>query len=110
MAEIEQGIENTEEDDSDVYANQTPASLQTAFILHQLTILRNKRCLLTYHKTRMEKINKIIIQIGPSSPFPDKESLCPSEIKYIANYENLLTDYSGTFDDLDLLTVKKRHF
>ena len=77
--------------------------LQTTGLALQLSIGRNKRCLLAYHQARLEVVEELHWQTG--NPVVEREfvqRLNEHEIDHYREYVELLSDTSKAFD-LDLL-------
>lgn len=83
-----------------------------ALLVNHLSMRRNKRCLLSYHKTRTEKLEEMcwsgadvaeIQQASQSSRSgSNTSSLSADEEAYINEYSNLLAQYKGLWTDIDL--------
>ncbi|KAL1306983.1 hypothetical protein AAFC00_005615 [Neodothiora populina] len=98
--------------------SQEPATACTLLVNH-LSMRRNKRCLLAYHRVRTEKLEEMcwngIDVVGselahqvlggqPSMAVPEanKSSLSPEEEEYVRMYGDLLAAYKGQWTDIDL--------
>ncbi|KAH7328664.1 hypothetical protein B0I35DRAFT_448270 [Stachybotrys elegans] len=92
-------------------------------LVNHLSMRRNKRCLLAYHRTRTEKLEELVwsgsdvmdlsdqqvrdgnAQAGrtvPSSGDAPTSSLSPQEEEYVRQYSDLLAAYKGQWTDVDL--------
>ncbi|KAF2722848.1 GINS complex, Psf1 component [Polychaeton citri CBS 116435] len=88
-------------------------------LVNHLSMRRNKRCLLSYHKTRTDKLEEMAwagIEGGPaftSTPSSQgqqtrgsggstAESLSAEEEQYMHAYGNLLAAFKGQWTDIDL--------
>lgn len=102
--------------------NQDPA-LATLLLANHICIRRNKRCLLAYHRVRIEKIEEmcwsgsdILEQVQAAKGDEDEgekgalgaaeggsfSSLSPEEEEYTRQYSDLLAAYKGQWTDIDL--------
>jgi len=59
-------------------------------------IERNKRCLLAYLHSRMEKIRGMRWQFGAILPDEIKQNLCEPELEFFSKYNRLLAGYMGS--------------
>jgi GINS complex subunit 1 len=91
-----------------------------ALLVSHLSIRRNKRCLLAYHRVRAEKLEQMcwdgkdaierqqqskqpITNLDPSSaPSTNESSLSPEEEEYFRQYNDMLAAYKGQWTDIDL--------
>lgn len=80
---------------------RTP-QLKTKARMHQLALRRDKRCLLAYHKHRMDKIKNLYWELG-KLPKDTAKICCPSELAFYEDYRNLVNSYNETFLDVDLM-------
>lgn len=92
-------------------------------LVNHLSMRRNKRCLLAYHRTRTDKLEELVWngsdiadlsgqQVreagagGGSLPVAAGEgstsSLSPQEEDYVRQYSDLLAAYKGQWTDIDL--------
>jgi GINS complex subunit 1 len=92
-------------------------------LVNHLSMRRNKRCLLAYHRTRTEKLEELVwsgsdvmdlsdqqvrdgnAQAGRSAPSTGDaptSSLSPQEEEYVRQYSDLLAAYKGQWTDVDL--------
>ena len=81
-----------------------------ALLVNHLSMRRNKRCLLAYHRTRTEKLEEMcwagvdvsaaISQPGTSTT--NTSSLSAEEEQYVHAYSDLLAAYKGQWTDIDL--------
>lgn len=103
----------------DPNANQGVAG---TLLTNHLSMRRNKRCLLAYHKTRTDKLEELVwrgadvvdlpgqqIREGPGGANPagpsadgSTSSLSPQEEDYVRQYGDLLAAYKGQWTDIDL--------
>lgn len=93
-----------------------------ALLVNHLSIRRNKRCLLAYHRVRADKLEQMCWdgedvleqqqlkqssanqnQGTSSAPSNDHESsLSPEEEEYLRQYNDMLAAYKGQWTDIDL--------
>lgn len=86
-------------------------------LVNHLSMRRNKRCLLAYHRTRTDKLEELVwngsdvvdlsgqqIREGAASSGGDgaTSSLSPQEEEYVRQYGDLLAAYKGQWTDIDL--------
>lgn len=73
--------------------------LRPSLLLQDAAIQRNKRCLLAYHRVRMDRVKEL--NYWQSQP-PIEKNMCPAEIDFLADYEMLIQKYQEkvgiTFD------------
>ncbi|TKA25768.1 DNA replication complex GINS protein PSF1 [Salinomyces thailandicus] len=87
-----------------------------ALLVNHLSMRRNKRCLLAYHRTRTDKLEEMCwsgadvadIQLSAMQTSRgggsggNTTSLSADEEAYIQSYSNLLAAYKGQWTDIDL--------
>lgn len=93
-------------------------------LVNHLSMRRNKRCLLAYHRTRTDRLEELVwkgydvvdlagqqVRDGPgaTSAAPgigssdgNTSSLSPQEEDYVRHYSDLLAAYKGQWTDIDL--------
>ncbi|KAI1811783.1 DNA replication complex GINS protein PSF1 [Poronia punctata] len=91
-------------------------------LVNHLSMRRNKRCLLAYHRTRTDRLEELVwrgydvvdlagqqVRDGPGSGGANiasgdgsKSSLSPQEDDYVRQYSDLLAAYKGQWTDVDL--------
>ncbi|CRK28951.1 hypothetical protein BN1708_015413 [Verticillium longisporum] len=106
-------------------------STACTLLVNHLSMRRNKRCLLAYHRTRSDKLEELVwkdadvldlsgqqVREGPaggsgggggggpgakvSSGDGSTSSLSPQEEEYVRSYGDLLAAYKGQWTDIDL--------
>ena len=92
-------------------------AIATTLLVDHLSIRRNKRCLLAYHRTRTDKLEELVwngsdvvdlsagqIKDGSAAGGNDSatSSLSPQEEEYVRQYGDLLAAYKGQWTDIDL--------
>lgn len=85
-------------------------------LVNHLSMRRNKRCLLAYHRTRTDKLEELVWngadvvdlsgqqvrnEAAPESSTVSS-SLSPQEEEYVRQYGDLLAAYKGQWTDIDL--------
>lgn len=91
-----------------------PATACTLLVNH-LSMRRNKRCLLAYHRVRAEKLEQMCWEgkdvleetynnhgNAPSTSTSSDSSLSPEEEEYFRQYNDMLSAYKGQWTDVDL--------
>lgn len=86
-----------------------------ALLVDHLSMRRNKRCLLAYHRARAEKLEEFCWQGrdvldeqmqqgggGAQSGGSHANSLSPEEMEYFRQYSDMLAAYKGQWIDIDL--------
>ena len=81
-----------------------------ALLVNHLSMRRNKRCLLAYHRTRTEKLEGMCwagVDVSaaisqPSTSVTNTSSLSAEEEQYVHAYSDLLAAYKGQWTDIDL--------
>jgi len=94
-------------------------------LVNHLSMRRNKRCLLAYHRTRTDKLEELVWNgadildlaaagqhstttaaaaggMADSSDVGASSSLSPQEEDYVRQYGDLLAAYKGQWTDIDL--------
>ncbi|KJZ73550.1 hypothetical protein HIM_07106 [Hirsutella minnesotensis 3608] len=89
-------------------------------LVNHLSMRRNKRCLLAYHRTRTDKLEELVwngcdvvdltgMQVresgggcAPAGGDASTSSLSPQEEEYVRQYGDLLAAYKGQWTDIDL--------
>jgi GINS complex subunit 1 len=87
-------------------------------LVNHLSMRRNKRCLLAYHRTRTDKLEELVWNgadpldlAGPQAGAANgaaaadagpSNSLSPQEEDYFRQYGDLLAAYKGQWTDIDL--------
>lgn len=90
-------------------------STACALLIDQLSMRRNKRCLLAYHRVRTDKFDRLVWQgvdlVGSDANPADRQtdglageenSLSPEEEEYVRLYGDLISAYKGQWTDIDL--------
>ncbi|CAM6047100.1 unnamed protein product [Sphagnum compactum] len=70
-------------------------------LIHHQSLLRNKRCLLSYLYNRAQRIQRLRWQLGAVLPEDVRDLLHPSEKEFLKRYSDILGSYM-TNVDLDL--------
>jgi GINS complex subunit 1 len=84
-------------------------------VVFETAIRRNRRCLLSYHQNRLDRIRRLRWEMGPVVPESLLPNLSPSELNFFNDYDKILTDYCGNFGErgidltADLFPQKEVH-
>lgn len=98
--------------------SQDPATA-CALLVNHLSMRRNKRCLLAYHRVRTDKLEEMCWngidvvaseqaqttatrESAANAPEANQSSLSPEEEEYVRLYGDLLAAYKGQWTDIDL--------
>ena len=91
-----------------------------AVLVNHLSMRRNKRCLLAYHRVRLDKLEEMcwngkdVLEeqqggrqdngesAGMASDTGYQSSLSPEEEEYVRKYGDMLAAYKGQWTDIDL--------
>jgi GINS complex subunit 1 len=101
------------------FSPSSDPSTACALLVNHLSIRRNKRCLLAYHRVRADKLEedcwagKDVLEVRhsqqtstnhelSSAPSTDESSLSPEEEEYFRQYGDMLAAYKGQWTDVDL--------
>lgn len=92
--------EEDNDDDEDATNNKPSMNARPSILLHNAAIQRQKRCLLTYHKHRMDRIqeNSTAAAVSDTTSFNNAH-----EADFAADYQALREAYATAVFDLDLL-------
>ncbi len=91
-------------------------------LVNHLSMRRNKRCLLAYHRTRTDKLEELVWNgsdivdlsgqqvreastpngVSPAGGDGSTSSLSPQEEEYVRQYSDLLAAFKGQWTDIDL--------
>jgi len=96
----------------------TEPATACALLVNHLSMRRNKRCLIAYHRVRAEKLEQmcwegkdVLEQQAPneqnaagidSAAAGNQSSLSPEEEEYFRQYNDMLAAYKGQWTDIDL--------
>jgi GINS complex subunit 1 len=83
-------VESTRELSPD---GKPPISVRPSILLQSAAIQRNKRCLLAYHQTRLDRIQQLYYW---QSQEASEESMCPPEIEFLRDYEKLVQSFQAS--------------
>ena len=82
--------------------NKLPMQFRPAMLLHEAAIRRNKRCLLAYHKYKMEKLKALRWDTSASLPEHVRSLLSEKEVHFYTEYDKLVTRYNSSLGTLEL--------
>lgn len=86
-------------------------AVATTLLVNHLSMRRNKRCLLAFHRVRTDKLEELVWKgadvvdlSGQQQTAADgpTSSLSPQEEEYVRQYGDLLAAYKGQWTDIDL--------
>lgn len=86
-------------------------AVATTLLVNHLSMRRNKRCLLAYHRVRTDKLEELVWNGADVVDLPGQQqaaadgptsSLSPQEEDYVRQYGDLLAAYKGQWTDIDL--------
>lgn len=101
-------------DGSQIKSSFNPAddpATACALLVSHLSMRRNKRCLMAYHKTRTDKLEEMcwqgldvsdLSQASTGTQSGHSSSLSAEEEQYVHQYSDLLAAYKGQWTDIDL--------
>ena len=80
-----------------------PIEMRPVMLLHEVSIKRNKRCLLAYHAHRMDKLRALRWETAGNLATPMKFVLSESEVDFFHEYDKLASRYAigGSMGGLD---------
>ncbi|OQO05139.1 hypothetical protein B0A48_08159 [Cryoendolithus antarcticus] len=86
-------------------------ALATTLMVNHVTLRRNKRCLLVYHRTRIAHLEKTLwsglpltqSSSTPSNPSSQESNLTPSESLLASFLSSLYSQLGAQYPDIDLL-------
>ncbi|KAG0695080.1 hypothetical protein DFH29DRAFT_286749 [Suillus ampliporus] len=87
---------------------ETGQNVTPAMLIYQTTIVRNKRCLLAYHKHRMDRLRDMYWAAGGALPHilsnqDIRSKLSPHEVDFLRQYSTSVMDYRAGFsNELDI--------
>ena len=82
--------------------------LTPELLVYQTAILRNKRCLLAYHKHRLDRLRDMYWSVGGALPHllsnaDIRSKLSPHEVDFLREYSGSVMDYRAGFsNELDI--------
>jgi GINS complex subunit 1 len=87
---------------------ETGQNVTPAMLIYQTTIVRNKRCLLAYHKHRLDRLRDMYWAAGGALPHilsnqDLRSKLSPHEVDFLRQYSTSVMDYRAAFsNELDI--------
>ena len=82
--------------------------LPPSLVIHQTTLMRNKRCLLAYHQHRMNFLKDLFWSVGGALPpllsNPQiRANLAPHEVDFLREYNSMIVNFRADFSgELDI--------
>lgn len=90
-----QALENQSEPYKGNDKQKTPKSLQPSIVLQHAACLRNKRGLVIYHRTRLQRIRDLYYWTsGNDGRSATQQHLSPSEASFLQKYSELVAEYT----------------
>lgn len=88
----------------------TEPATACALLVDHLSIRRNKRCLLAYHRVRAKKLEQMCWQgkdvlehnASAGDASGNESSLSPEEEDYFRQYNDMMSTFKGQWTDIDL--------
>lgn len=121
VRDLDRDVTNTLEPFQGSFDPNANRGVAGTLLTNHLSMRRNKRCLLAYHRTRTDKLEELVwrgadvvdlsgqqLRDGPGAggAIPPVEggtsSLSPQEEDYVRQYGDLLAAYKGQWTDIDL--------
>ncbi|GAB5589248.1 DNA replication protein psf1 [Umbelopsis nana] len=81
---------------------QQSTSTITTLLVHHLTVKRNKRVLMAYHRQRVNRIKQITWDQGNTLSADNRVVLSGPEIDFAKEYTDLIASYKQNFMEIDL--------
>ncbi|KAI6157187.1 hypothetical protein BKA82DRAFT_4053754 [Pisolithus tinctorius] len=87
---------------------ESAEEVSPALLIYQTAIVRNKRCLLAYHKHRMDRLRDMYWVAGGALPHilsnqDIRSKLSPHEVDFLRQYSASVMDYRAEFsNELDI--------
>lgn len=82
-------------------ASDTPAARNAdhyGALIHHLSLIRNKRCLMAYMYNRADTIRSLLWKIGKELPKEIEEKFCHPELTYFQKHSSALKSYMSRID------------
>jgi len=94
-------IMNAASGDANHVPNSIPKEAQPILLLHETAMKRNKRCLMAYHKFRLDKLKSLRWE---TTVLPQnlKTKLSSSEVEFFASYDKLMVEF-GLSTNIDIM-------
>ncbi|KAI0126002.1 DNA replication complex GINS protein PSF1 [Xylariales sp. AK1849] len=121
VRDLDKDLTNLLESFQGSFEPQADEAKSCTMLVDHLSMRRNKRCLLAYHRTRTNKLEELVWKgedvvdlpgqqvsgnQGPGLASADADggssSLSPQEEDYVRQYSDLLAAYKGQWTDIDL--------
>ncbi|ORY04210.1 GINS complex, Psf1 component [Basidiobolus meristosporus CBS 931.73] len=85
------------------YRTQADNGRRCAALIQHTSLRRNKRCLLAYHKQRLERVKEIAWAIG-EVPEDIQDNLSSNEIEAFKEYKHILQEYDQQYLPINLMS------
>lgn len=125
MRDLDRDVTNLLEPFQGSFDPSADQATACTLLVNHLSMRRNKRCLLAYHRTRTDKLEELVWNgadildlaaagqhstttaaaaggMADSSDVGASSSLSPQEEDYVRQYGDLLAAYKGQWTDIDL--------
>lgn len=114
MRDLNRDVNSLLEPFSGSFNPATEPATACALLVNHLSMRRNKRCLLAYHRVRTDKLEEMCwngvdvigseqtMDTSANASDANKSSLSPEEEEYVRLYSDLLAAYKGQWTDIDL--------
>jgi len=89
-------------DDDGKKSTSLPMESRPAIVLHETAIRRNKRCLLAYHKYRLDKLKSLCWDTSASLPGHIRSLLSEAEMDFYTEYDQLVARYNSSLGAINL--------
>jgi GINS complex subunit 1 len=81
-------------------ADKAPQGMRPKFILHNDAIMRNKRCLLAYHKYRLDKLQRWRWDSGAALPSYVRNLMSEAEVDFYMGYDKLISRFNESIGEI----------
>ncbi|KAK5663491.1 hypothetical protein OQA88_3921 [Cercophora sp. LCS_1] len=117
VRDLDRDVANLLEPFNGSFDPSTEQATACTLLVNHLSMRRNKRCLLAYHRTRTDKLEELvwngsdIVDLsaqqattanGTTTTDSSTSTLSPQEEDYMRQYSDLLAAYKGHWTDIDL--------
>lgn len=77
-----------------------PQGLKPSLLLHRDAIMRNKRCLLAYHKFRLDKLQRWRWDSGAALPSHVRNLMSEAEVDFYSGYDKLISRFNESIGEI----------
>lgn len=82
--------------------SKVPQGLRPSLILHNEAIMRNKRCLLAYHKYRLDKLQRWRWDSGAALPGHVRNLMSEAEVDFYMGYDKLISRFNESVGEISI--------